>query len=365
MDKKTKISIIRGAFLNPFELQNFSPLKEEHDLVGYSSLKPISDSVDLPLVKLFSPTDLPIPFVKYQVLNRLFSDAHYLFGLEKRIVGSDIVHVAETYYHYTHQALVAKKKGLVGKVVSTVWEVIPHNNESLRGRKKFKQQALREVDHFIAVTNKAKNALLIEGVGEKKITVIPMGINLDNFHPIKTKKRKRNINILFAGRLVEEKGVKDLIQAFLLLKEKKLPIKLTVVGRGALKKDLVGIKGVNLTQSSYQHMPRVYPRADIFCLPSRVTPTWQEQYGMVLIEAMASGLPIVTTRTGAIEEVCGSAALYAPQKSPQQLAAILEKLINQPSLRKDLSSQSLKRARQHYDHRLVADRIKTVYQQLL
>lgn len=365
MDKKKKTSIIRGAFLNPFELQNFLPLKEEYNLVAYSSLKPINDSVDLPLVKLFSLTDLPIPLVKYQVLNRIFSDAHYLFGLEKKIAGSDIVHVAETYYHYTHQALEAKKKGLVNKVVSTVWEVIPHNNESLKGRKKFKEEAFQGIDHFIAVTEKAKNALLIEGVGEEKITVIPMGVNLDSFKPIKSKSRKKTTNILFAGRLVEEKGIKDLIEAFLLLRDKKLPVSLTVVGQGPFRRDLIGIKGIKLTQSPYQHMPQIYSQADIFCLPSQITPTWQEQYGMVLVEAMASGLPIVTTRTGAIEEVCGSAALYVCQKSPQELSAALEKLVRHPSLRKELSSQALRRVKQRYDHRRVADRIKAVYQQLL
>lgn len=358
-----KISIIRGAFLNPFELQNVYPLKDRHDITAYSSLRPINSNIDLPLVRLVSPTDLSLPF-KYPLLNRVFGDAHYLFGLEKRLVGSDIVHVAETYYHYTHQALVAKKKGLVKKVVSTVWEVIPHNNEGLRGRRKFKEEARNQIDHFLAVTQKAKNALLTEEVGEKKITVVPLGIDLKHFSPPAKPKNKSVLNILFVGRFVEEKGVGDLVKAFTKLKEKKLPIRLTLVGQGPLKKDFTGLKGVTLTQSSYQNIPHLYSQADIFCLPSQTTPYWQEQYGMVLLEAMASGLPIITTRTGAIEEVCGKDVLYVPQKSPVHLARALEKLILDQPLRRRLSSLALKRAKKHYDYRKAADRIEAVYQSL-
>ncbi len=358
-----KISIVRGAFLNPFELQNIYPLKDRHNIVAYSSLKPINSSVELSLVRLASPTDLPLPF-KYPFLNRVFGDAHYLLGLEKRLAGSDIVHVAETYYHYTHQALVAKKKGLVKKVVSTVWEVIPHNNEGLRGRRKFKEEARNQIDHFLAVTQKAKNALLAEGVGKDKITVVPLGIDLKHFTPPVKHKNKSVLNILFVGRFVEEKGVGDLVKAFLQLKEKKLPVKLTLVGRGPLKKDFIGIKGITLAQSSYQNIPRFYSQADIFCLPSQTTPHWQEQYGMVLLEAMASGLPIITTRTGAIEEVCGRDALYVPQKSSTRLADVLEKLVLDEQLRQRLSSQVLKRARTHYDYNQAADRIEAVYKNL-
>lgn len=360
-----KISIVRGAFLNPFELQNMYPLKNRHDITVYSSLKPIDSNIDLTLVKLPGLTDIPLPFYKYPLLNRAFGDAHYLFGLKKKIAGSDIVHVAETYYHYTHQALIAKRKGLIKKVVSTVWEVIPHNNEGLKGRKRFKKESYSEIDHFLAVTQKAKKALLAEGVEKDKITVVPLGIDLKNFSLSLKRKNKSTLNILFIGRFVEEKGVGDLVQAFLKLKEKKLSVKLTLVGQGPLKKDFVGIKGVTITKSSYKNISRLYSQADIFCLPSQTTPSWEEQYGMVLIEAMASGLPIITTRTGAINEVCGNSVLYVPQKSPGHITKTLEKLVLDKHLRQRLSSQALKRAKSNYDHRQAADRIETVYKSLI
>src|SRR3972149_11143965 len=173
---RVRVAIIRGAFLNPFELQNYYPLKNKYELRAVSSLHPISENIEIPLTKTFSFTDLPnFPF-KYQIINRLTVDAHYLFGLEQLLKGFDIAHVAETYYHYTIQAINAKKKGYVRKVISTVWEVIPFNNEGIWGRKWFKQQAYAGVDHFLAVTELAKKALLEEGVSGEKITVITMGV---------------------------------------------------------------------------------------------------------------------------------------------------------------------------------------------
>src|SRR3989338_7268575 len=105
-----KIAIERGAFLNTLELQNYYPLKNKYELRAISSHHPISENIEIPLTKTFSFTDLPnFPF-KYQILNRLTVDAHYLFGLEQLLRGFDIAHVAETYYHYTRQAINTKRK---------------------------------------------------------------------------------------------------------------------------------------------------------------------------------------------------------------------------------------------------------------
>jgi len=359
-----KISIIRGAFLNPFELQNYYPLAKEHNIQAISSLFPINDKISLPLKKLPSPTDLPLPAYKYPLLNRVFSDAHYLFGLEKMITNSDIAHVAETYYHYTVQAIKAKQKELVKKVISTVWEIIPHNNEGIRGRKKFKEISRQHIDHFLCPTNLAKEALIIEGVGESKISVIPMGVDLSKFKTSFNEKPTRNLNILFIGRLVPEKGITELFKAFLSLKEKFPNLYLTVVGSGSLKTDITNVRGIKVLRLPYSEIQKEYQKADIFCLPSKTTKNWKEQFGMVLVEAMASGLPIVTTATGAIEEVCGEAVLYAKQASVQDLKIKLENLITSPSLRKNLSKLARKRAQKLYDCQKTALKINSLYQSL-
>lgn len=352
-----KISIVRGAFLNPFELQNYIALKSRHTVTAVSSKNPINSKVGIPVIRLWSPTDLPNFPYKYPFLNRLLTDAHYLFGLEKVISGSDVVHVAETYFNYTIQAVRAKQRGLIGKLVSTCWEIIPFNNESIRGRKAFKQLARKNIDHFICPTDLAKRALIKEGVSSKKISVIRMGVDLARFHPVKPKPHA-TLEVLFVGRLVPEKGVNELLKALEICRQEKIKIHLTMIGSGPLAKRAREY-GVSLKNIAYEDIHHAYQKADVFCLPSQNTNTWQEQYGMVLVEAMASGLPIVASSNGAIPEVCGKVALYANTNRP--LADAFIRLSADKALRKKMSLQSRKRAIAEFDHRKIAKQIEQVY----
>src|SRR5260221_12114416 len=178
-----KVAIVRGKFLNRYEMQFFEPLAKKYDITAFSSLTPFHDKFTFPVIKLPSPMDLPEFPYKMPILNRLFVDAQYLFGLEHNLKGFDIVHTAETYYHYTRQALIAKKKGYVKKVIATVLENIPFNNEGIRGRKAFKARARAELDYIIALTKKTEVALLLEGADPKKITVLSHFIDTKVFYP--------------------------------------------------------------------------------------------------------------------------------------------------------------------------------------
>ena len=362
---KYKVKIIRGGFTNPFELQNFYPLLDKYDLKVVSSLRPISCDIKIPLIKLASPTDLPNFPYKYPILNRLFTDAHYLFGLEKVIAGNDIVHVAETYYHYTNQAIRAKQKGLVKKIISTVWEVIPSNNEGITGRKEFKRLSYQYVDHFIAVTNLARKALLEEGVADDKISVIPMGVDLKRFTPGSRVDDDKTITILCVARLVEEKGIGELVSAFGALRKNNSKIKLVLVGDGPLKNKLLGLGGIEIKTIPYDKIQIEYQQADIFCLPSKTTKYWQEQFGMALVEAMACGLAIITTNTGAIGEVCANAAMYVKPDDVNDLQLSLDRLINDSKLRHALGRKSQALAIAKYDYQKSALAIDQIYQQVL
>lgn len=358
------IKIIRGAFLNPFELQNYYPLREKHNIEVISSKNPISDKISLPLKKLLSPADLPnFPF-KYPILNRIFGDAQHLYALHKAIRGADIVHVAETYFGYVHQAIRAKRRGLVKKVITTVWETIPFNNQSLSGRRRNKIYAKENIDHFIAVTQRAKSALLKEGVKEEKISVIHMGVDLDRFKPRPSKKNKRDLNILCVARLVPEKGVTDLIGAFWELKKDYKNLNLTLVGSGPLKKELSGFKNIYVKNVPYNKIHLEYANADIFCLPSRTSNTWEEQYGMCLIEAMASGVPVVATRTGAIPEVVGTAALLVKPQTPHALENAIRKLIYNKHQRQKMGKMGRLLAEEKYNPRKISKQIAAVYKKV-
>lgn len=355
-----KVALVRGAFLNPYELQNFYPLSDRHELLAISSCKPIDENIEIPLKKLWSPTDLLIPY-KYQILNRLISDAHFLLGLESAIDGFDIAHVAETYYNYTKQAVLMKEKGQVKAVVSTCWETIAHNNETLTGRKKIKEFCRQRIDHFITPTKIAKKALIDEGIDDKKITVIPMGIDTSKFGNLK--RNNGTINILFVGRLVPEKGVNDLLEAYKEIRKKFPNVLLTMIGTGPLMDEAIKT-GAIIRRSSYESIYKEYSEATIFCLPSHNTDTWQEQYGMALVEAMASGLPVVTTNTGAIADVCKDGAIYCMEKNSKDLYQKLVVLIESQKRRDELSKKGLSVA-SRLDVGLVSKQIEKVWESVL
>ena len=353
---KPKVAIVRGKFLNRYEMQFFEPLVRRYDITAFGSLTPYHDRFAFPVVKLPSPVDLADFPYKMPVLNRLCIDAQYLLGLEKKLDGFDIIHTAETYFHYTQQCLHAKTKA---KVIATVLENIPFNNEGIWGRKAFKKRAREKLDHIIALTQKTKDALLMEGCDPSKISLIAHFVDTKRFTPAPMRKDVRTI--LFCGRLEEYKGVFDFVAM-----AKRLPktFRFVMVGEGS-QKDKLRNSGVELRSVSYDEMPRVYHEADIFVAPSKPTKTWEEQYSTVLLEAQAAGLPIVTTRTGGIPENIGDAGFMVEPGDVTGLVRTVQRFIEEPKLRADYSKRARKRAIEVHDIRIGADKLNLLYTRLL
>ncbi|MBI2029103.1 glycosyltransferase family 4 protein [Candidatus Gottesmanbacteria bacterium] len=371
---KTKIAIVRGKFLNKFELQFFEPLVSKYQLLGVGSKSAFAHKYKLPVVKLVSPVDLPDFPGKMPILNRLFVDANYLYGLEKAIEGYDIAHCAESYYHFTIQCLNAKKKGLVKKVVVSIYENIPFAAEGIWGRKSFKKRVYKESDHIIAVSNKTKSALIKEGVSSKKISVITQHINTNIFYPVS--KKRNNITILFTGRLEIYKGVFDFMNAAnILIKDKNLKDhKLTfmMVGQGSQKNNLIKLqkklgieKFFSMTAIPYENMPAVYQDADIFIAPSRTTKHWQEQFSTVLLEAKASGLAIISTRTGGIPENVGTAGILVKEGDYREIARNAKKLILDSDYRVKLGKMARNNAISRFTINKGAQKLDNIYEAVL
>lgn len=332
------IYIVRGSHANEYELQNYAPLAKSLDIKVITSQEPLT-SLSLPTVSLWSPTDLPHFPLRRQLLNRLLGGEQWLLGLKQLVTPSDILHTAETYTPYTHQAVLLRRQNKITKLVCTCWETIPHNNEKLAAMRRWKKQAYQFVDLFHTPTQLAKSALLAEGVPASKITVIPYGVNHTRFQ-VPGRVHSVKPVVLTLARAVPEKGLKL---------QQELARRLS---------DLADFRWV--TGVPYDRVPSLYRQADIFLLPSQVTPTWEEQYGMVLLEAMASGLPIVATVSGAIPEVVGNAALLA---HPTDLAALehsLRALLGDHTLWTRYANRSLKRAR-HLTIRTQSRLLRTLY----
>jgi len=406
-----RILFIRGAFLNKFEGQNYEPLARDHQIVGIGSLTSIHKKFDFPVKLFFSPYDIGSKIGQINQIgsigerlmkgffNRLLGDSHFLFGLEKFVKSQvfqsfnqmkqryDIAHIAETYYGYDLQAVRLKKQGFIKRIVSTCWETIAFNNEKIGKKKRIKEIVKKNTDFFLCPTERAKLSLITEGITDSKIRIVRVGVDLSRFKyqklNIKYQKYKSNIKnnliILFVGRLVEEKGVMELYEAFknikhetCNMKHKNTKIKLKIIGEGNLKEKLINkIKkdkleeNVSIEKKSYQEMPKAYQEADILVVPSRTSKTWEEQYGMILVEAMASGLPVVAFRSGAIFEVLGNVGILVDEGDVDNLTKTIFTLINNNDLRIKLGKMGRERVEKEFDREKISKKIERIYKELL
>lgn len=356
-----KIALVRGPSLNEWELQNWLPLAKKHQLllVGSTSTKLKARGAMLARPICVGEWISKLPF-GYFLVNSLLGDPRMIWRLGSVIEDCDVVVCAETRSYYSLQAVMAKQKGLVKKVAVTVWENIPFLGDDNPKVKSIKQQVKDGADLFLAVTGKARDALIAEGVAEKKIKLVPMGVDQTKFKILNLKfKIEDKIKILSVGRLVPEKGFEDLIKACaILVKDKDLKNKFTVtlVGEGPQErrlKDVVLNKGlssiISFKKASYSQMPKIYQNHDIFVLASRQTSGWQEQYGVVLAEASSCGLPIVASKSGSIPEVTEKAAFYFEPGNFRQLSVLLKKLIVNGNLRKRRKLEAYELSRKKFN----------------
>ena len=374
-----KIALIRGAFMNQYESQIYYPLLKKNEIVGFSSQQPIQEKFPFKLVKLPSPMDANFGLfsrLKMPILNRMFVDAHWLIGLEDQIRGFDIAHCADTFYHFSHQAIVAKRKGYVKRVVATVFENIPFNNEGILGRKKFKSDVLKETDHFVAIAERSKAALMVEGCPEDKITVITQHIDTKRFKPTRKNYHKKKLTILYTGRIEFYKGLYEIIYAAKRLLEdhslSSYDLEFLLVGDGTEKEKLkLLVNRLNITNSvkflflPYHKMEDVYDKADIFVAPSRATRTYQEQFCTALLEAQSAGLPIVTTYSGGIPENVGKNAIMANPGDFYSIAAGIKRFVVSPKLREHYGEMARENVVKNFDISIGAKKLEKMYEEVL
>jgi phosphatidylinositol alpha-mannosyltransferase len=205
--------------------------------------------------------------------------------------------------------------------------------------------------------------------------IIPNGIDFARFaapeiQPIK-KFDDRRPSILFVGRMEKRKGFRHLIRAYPYIKEVVPDARLIVVGafsdedkapfvRYARAHHLRGIHFVGWV--SREELPRYYRTATLFCAPS----TGFESFGIVLLEAMAAGLPIVASDIAGYRLVLtdGVEGRLVPPSDPEALSQVLIQLLQHPAARTAMAARGRATAAQ-YDWPLIAGRVLEYYEELL
>jgi glycosyltransferase involved in cell wall biosynthesis len=112
-------------------------------------------------------------------------------------------------------------------------------------------------------------------------------------------------------------------------------------------------------------MPRFYNGLHVLVLPSRTMPNWKEQFGRVLIEAMACGVPVVGSSSGESPHIVGEGGLVFPEGDVSALRAALQRLRADPLLRASLAEAGRQRVLQHYTQSRIAAETVAVYRELM
>ncbi len=186
----------------------------------------------------------------------------------------------------------------------------------------------------------------------------------------------RGYAIGYVGRLVPEKGVDLLLDAVAGLKGtagETRPWRLHILGEGSEKENLkaksrrLGLTA-NVTFGAWLpslRMPAFYRQLDVLVLPSRSQTNWVEQFGRVLIEGMACGVPVVGSDCGEIPHVIGDAGLVFPEGDAAALRACLTQLMHKPDKASRLAREGRERILQQFTQRSIAASTVAVYRQII
>jgi D-inositol-3-phosphate glycosyltransferase len=252
------------------------------------------------------------------------------------------------------------------------------------------KQVIKAADRIVAATGAEQSQLeFLYKVPSRKITVIPPGVDIDHFYCIPPDESKAVIGIcpdcrvfLFVGRIEPLKGVDTLIKAIAILKEKglmtKQPYSLSIIGGDPdassmeMNVEMARLQGlchdlglddmiVFLGKRSQDSLPYYYSAAEAVIVPSHY-----ESFGMVALEAMACGTPVVASQVGGLAFLVqdGVTGFVVPDGEPDILANRLSRLILEPGLSQQLGDQAAACA-QEYAWPTITGRILNLYQSIL
>ncbi|BCX02537.1 MAG: glycosyl transferase family 1 [Candidatus Roseilinea sp.] len=293
---------------------------------------------------------------------------HYYPTLQQTLARSqpDVVHIDEEPYNLATWLAVRAARSLrpSPRVLFFSWQ-----NLYRRYPPPFRwmeRDVLRRADVAIAGSEAARAVWQSKGFAGPIHVVPQFGVDEQAFASPGEHHRSDEFIVGYAGRLVREKGVDVLIRAFARLPRSA---RLIIAGAGQEQSALRMLaEQLRVAERVEFHpplpstrMPEFYRALDAFVLPSRTLPHWKEQFGRVLIEAMACGVPVIASRCGEAPNVVGDAGLTFDEEDGDALAEHLTALMTQQRLRAELSRRGRERVLAHFTMRHIADRTAEIY----
>ena len=240
---------------------------------------------------------------------------------------------------------------------------------SLRWYERLDRFFLRRFDAIAAVSGTIQDTLTRSGVQQDRVRIVENGIDIESFsrgQPIlKNLPKFKNRKIVgFVGRLVREKGLTFLLEAAKSIVAMDSNVTFVLAGDGP-DQDYLGqlVKEYGLEDEivflgPLSELPDTYASFDIFVLPSL-----NEGMPMAVLEAMASGRPVVATRIGAVPQLLqdGESGLLVSPGDATQLAAAIRRLLDSPALRQKLGAQGHQRVCEHFSAEAMAEKYLEIY----
>ena len=368
MPRPPRVVVVRGHQSNPWELRPWELLADRYDVsylrTGRTWFDPSLIGLDARPVRALR--DLLPPGRLGDTAVRLPGDRY--LGARDALAGADVVHSQELGYWYSDQA--ARLKDDLGfKLVLTVWETLPFRDAYRNVRTRpYRRRVLAATDLFLPTTERARLALELEGADPARIRVAAPGVDVDRFTPGGGPAPDPPV-ILSAGRLVWEKGHQDVIRALAVLRRDGVRARAVLLGQGPEGERLaryaheLGVGDAVEVRAfiPYDQMPQVYAQASCLVLASIPIWSWEEQFGMVLAEAIAAGLPIVASSSGAIPEVAGPTARYVTPGDWAGLAGALRETLAAGRPGEVADPERVR----HFSVHAAADRLAAAYNEVL
>jgi glycosyltransferase involved in cell wall biosynthesis len=231
----------------------------------------------------------------------------------------------------------------------------------------FERRAFREVDAAYVCSLTVRDTLRAKGFA-KPVGLIPFGVDLAEFTPRAA--RAETPVIGFVGRMLPGKGLPVLAAALQRIAGEDW--RAFIVGDGperdaaAQQLAAAGLSArVTMTGAlAYERMPEILRQMDVLVVPSQTTKRLREQFGRVIVEAMASRVCVVGSDSGAIPEVVGDAGLIFPEGDADALAAALRRVIRNAQERERLAVAGRRRVERHYSWERVAEQTADFYRRV-
>ncbi len=291
-------------------------------------------------------------------------------GHYRRLVRENKYDLTHAFFGFPTGYLCERGAGAMPYIISLRGSDVPGSNVRLQLDYKVLAPIFRRIWRNAAALvacSEGLKARALEFLPSVSIEVIPNGVDLERFRPMEGREKDERLRLLTVGRLSATKRVEMLIEAVEILHNDNIKVHLTIVGSGAMEgrlRQMIEDKGLGRIVEMAGHietdeMPALYRQSDIL-----VSATMQEGMSNAMLEAMACGLPIVTTRCEGVEELVGDNGTVLGEADAEAIAGAVKKIAHDREGYRRMSEAARNRVNS-FTWSSVADRYTRRYRQIV